>query len=186
MCFITGAGPVAAFRSRQIRAEERRALRSRVLTGTARNHWHLGLAYCYGITHCVLMERERHHQCPARDPPLLSSSQEDPWTTRGRGTFLSLYLGVGVRVGGDAVLNKENLHRVEISRKGFQEHIPFLSPRSARDAGVGELITRTLRKKAEEPRRPRGGRLQPWLREALPLTFLVVLGHSPQQTVLQS
>lgn len=53
---------------------------------------------------------------------------------------------------GDAVLDKENLNYVEISRKGFRKHIPFLSPRSTQDAGVGELFTRTLRKKAKEPR----------------------------------
>ena len=51
----------SCFQVRQSRAEEQRALRSRVVTGTARNHWHLGLAYYYSITHCVLMERERHH-----------------------------------------------------------------------------------------------------------------------------
>lgn len=61
VCFITGAGPVAAFRSRHSRAEEQRALRSRVVMGTVRNPWHLGLAYYYSITHCFLMERERHY-----------------------------------------------------------------------------------------------------------------------------
>ena len=84
----------------------------------------------------------------------------------------------------DAILDKENLNYVEISRKGFREHIPFLSPRSTQDAGVGELFTRTLRKKAKEPRWARGGCLQPWLREVLPLTFCMALGHSSQPDCL--
>ena len=84
----------------------------------------------------------------------------------------------------DAILHKENLHYVEISKRGFQEHIPFLNPRSTQDDGVGELFTRTLRKKAKEPRWPQGGCLQPWLQEVLPLTFPVALGHSPQPDCL--
>ena len=184
VCFITGAGPVAAFRS------DRAELRSR---GPCVPGWLRAQPGTTGILGLLITTasptvswwREKDTTSvlpviPLFSPPL----KRTPGPLGAERPSFSLYLGVGVRVGGDAVLNKENLHRVEISRKGFQEHIPFLSPRSKRDAGVGELIMRMLRKKAEEPRWPRGGRLQPWLREALPLTFLAALGHSPQPDCL--